>query len=134
MNEKKTITYSEAFKLNVVSEIEAGKHSGPYAAAQAYAIGGAATVQRWLRQYGRQDLLPRKVLITTMEEHDEKKALRQRVRELERALADTHMKGLLDEAYLQIACERLGMAPDDFKKKAVTKLSAGPETPQRGAK
>ena len=68
MNEKKTITYSEAFKLNVVSEIEAGKHSGPYAAAQAYAIGGAATVQRWLRQYGRQDLLPRKVLMTTMEE------------------------------------------------------------------
>lgn len=133
MNEKKTITYSEAFKLNVVSEIEAGKHSGPCAAAQAYAIGGATTVQRWLRRYGRQDLLRRKVLITTMEEHDEKKALRQRVRELEKALADTHMKGLLEEAYLQIACERLGMAPADFKKKAATKLSAGPATPEREA-
>ncbi|MFO1447917.1 MAG: DDE-type integrase/transposase/recombinase [Opitutaceae bacterium] len=35
-----------------------------------------------------------------MEEHDEKKALRQRVRELEKALADTHMKGLVERSVL----------------------------------
>lgn len=132
MKEKKTIRYSEAFKLNVVWEIETGKYSGPYAAMQAYRIGGGNTVHRWLRQYGRSDLLRRQVTISTMEEHDEKKALRKRVRELEKALADTHMKGLLEEAYLQIACERLGLDPSEFKKKAATKLSAGRSAPEKG--
>jgi transposase-like protein len=132
MNEKKTIRYSEAFKLNVVGEIESGKFSGPYAARTAYQIRGSDTVKRWLRRYGRTDLLRRQVLITTMEEHDEKKALQKRVRELEKALADAHMKGLLDDAYLGIACERLGTEPSEFKKKAVTKLSGGPEGPRKG--
>lgn len=132
MNQRKTIKYSEAFKLGVVGEIESGKHVGPSAAAQAYGIGGAATVQGWLRKYGRSDLMPRQVLITTMDEQDERIVLRKRVRELEQALADTHMKGLLEEAYLQIACERLGMEPVDFKKKAATKLSAARGGAQKG--
>lgn len=131
MNEKKTIRYSEAFRLNVIGEIETGKFSGPFAAAQAYGIKGSETVTGWLRRYGRTDLMKQKVLITTMEEHDEKKALRKRVSDLEKALADTHMKGLLGDAYLEIACERLGMDPAEFKKKAATKLSAGPGTPER---
>ena len=129
MSEKNTIRYSEAFRLNVVSEIESGKFSGPYAASVAYGIRGATTVESWLRMYGRKDLLRRQVLITTMDEHDEKKVLRKRVSDLEKALADTHMKGLLGEAYLEIACERLGMDPSEFKKKAATKLSTGPGTP-----
>jgi transposase len=131
MDEEKTVRYSEAFKLNVVAEIESGKHSSPYAAAQTYRISGSDTVQAWLRRYGRSDLMRPKVLITTMEEHDEKKALRQRVRELEKALADTHMKGLLSEAYFEIACQRLGQDPAEFKKKAATKLSATPAAPER---
>jgi hypothetical protein len=44
--------------------------------------------------------------------------LKKRVRDLEKALADTHMKELLGEAYLGIACKRLGMPIDEFKKKA----------------
>jgi transposase len=132
MNQKKTIRYSEAFKLNVVGEIESGKFSGPTAATRAYRIGGGNTVHKWLRRYGRSDSIRQQVLITTMEEHDEKKELRKRVRELEKALADTHMKGLLDEAYLQIACERLGQEPSEFKKKAATKLSAGRSAPEKG--
>lgn len=132
MNEKKTIRYSEAFKLNVVGEIESGKFNGPFAAAKAYRIRGSETVKGWLRRYARTDLMRRQVLITTMEEHDEKRALQKRVRELEKALADAHMKGLLDEAYLGIACERLGTEPSEFKKKAVTRLSNGPSGPEKG--
>lgn len=130
MDEKRTMSYSEAFKLSVVGEIESGKHRCAHAAAKAYRIPDP-TVRAWLRRYGRSDLIPRKVLITTMEEHDEKKALRQRVRELEKALADTHMKGLLSEAYFEIACQRLGQDPAEFKKKAATKLSATPTAPER---
>lgn len=64
--------------------------------------------------------MPRRVTITTMSEQDETKALKKRVRELEKALADTHMKELVGEAYLDIACKRLGLDVDEFKKKAAT--------------
>lgn len=123
MKPNESVRYSEAFKLQVVSELEAGKFQGPFAAARAYGIRGGETVTGWLRKYGRSDLMPRRITISTMNEQDEKKALQGRVRELEKALADTHMKELLGSKYLEIACERLGEEVTDFKKKAVTKLS-----------
>lgn len=124
--EKTIIRYGEAFKRQVVSEIESGRHSGPYAASRAYGIKGSQTVDRWLLRYGEVDKLPRRVTITTMQEEDEKKVLRKRVRELERALAEAYMKGLLSESYLQIACKNLGMDPEDFKKKHATRLLEKP--------
>lgn len=134
MKPKDTVRYSEAFKQQVVSEIEAGKFAGIFAAAKAYGIVGSTTIKGWLRRYGREDLMPRRVTITTMKEQDETKELKERVRQLEKALADSHMKGLLGEAYLDIACRRLGVNAEDFKKKHVTKLSeppsSAPEEPQ----
>lgn len=129
---KQTVRYSEAFKQQVIRELESGKFSGPSVAARAYGIKGSETVSGWLRRYGRGDLMPKRLTITTMKEQDEKEALKKRVRELERALSDTHMKGLLGEAYLQIACERLKVEVDEFKKKHVTTLSESPK-PQPGS-
>ena len=130
MKPSQTVRYSEAFKQQVVGELEAGKFSGVFAAAKAYGITGSATVKGWLRQYGRSDLMRPRVTITTMKEADEKKALKERVRQLEKALADSHMKGMLDDAYLHIACRRLGIDVAEFKKKHVTKLSEPPEREQ----
>ena len=130
MKPKETIRYSEAFKQQVVSEVESGKFSGPFAAARAYGIRSVDTVSRWLRKYGRSDLMPRRVTITTMAEQDEAKALKQRVRDLEKALADTHMKELLGEAYLKIACRRMGLEVEEFKKKAAMKPSSEPKREQ----
>ena len=120
--------YSEAFKRQVVSEIETGRYCGPYAAARAYGIRGRETIVRWLRRYGDAALLPpRKFIVTTSKQAmDETKELKKRVRDLERALADACMKGLLNESYLEIACERLGVDAEAFKKKHVTRLSGGP--------
>lgn len=128
MRTKETVRYSEAFKQQVVSELSSGKFEGPTQAAQAYGIKGAGTVGGWLRRYGRSDLMPKRITITSMSEQDEKKELKQRVRELERALADTHMKSLLGDAYLEIACRRMGIDVSEFKKKHVTKLSEQPES------
>jgi transposase-like protein len=117
MKPKETIRYSEAFKQQVVSELESGKFAGAFKAGKAYGI-YCGTIQGWLHKYGRSDLMRRKVTITTMAEQDENKTLKKRVRELEKTLADTHMKELLGEAYLQIACKRLGVEMEEFKKKA----------------
>ena len=131
MKQNEAVRYSEAFKQQVISELEAGKFSGAFAAARAYGIRGRGTINGWLRKYGRGDLMPRRVTITTMAEKDEAKALKQRVRELEKALADTHMKELLGEAYLEIACQRLGMDLEEFKKKAAMMQSEPPKRDPR---
>ena len=123
MKPRESIRYSEAFKLQVIQEIEGGKFRGPNAAARAYGIKGGRTIYNWLRKYGREDSMPRKVTITTMSEQDETKELKKRVRELEKALADAYMKELLGQSFLKIACERLGTPVEEFKKKVVTRPS-----------
>jgi hypothetical protein len=54
-----------------------------------------------------------------MTERDEKKELKKRVNNLETALADAHIDCSLDRAFLEIACERLGINIDEFKKKRI---------------
>ena len=82
MRTKETVRYSEAFKQQVVSELSSGKFEGPTQAAQAYGIKGAGTVGGWLRRYGRSDLMPKRITITSMSEQDEKKELKQRTEEI----------------------------------------------------
>lgn len=119
------VRYSEAFKQQVVSEIESGKFSGAFAASRAYGIKGSTTVTGWLRRYGRDELIAKQITVSTMQEKDQIRQMRQRVGQLEKALADAHMNGMLQESYLEMACERLEIDVEEFKKKHVTGLSAG---------
>lgn len=117
------IRYSEAFKRQVVDEVARGKFATPYKAQQAYGIRGSMTVTQWVRKYGRKDLLPKCIRIETMEEADQLKEARKRIRELEAALADAHIDHCLEHAFLEIACERMNEDLDDFKKKNGLTLS-----------
>jgi transposase-like protein len=125
MKEHQYVRYSEAFKQEAVREMESGRHRSVHAVAKAFGIRGSRTLSRWLREYGRSDLLPRKITISTMQEQDEKKALKERVRQLEKALSDAHMSRLLEKAYLEIACEDMGLDVSVFKKKHATGLLTG---------
>lgn len=119
MVEKVVVRYSEAFKLQVVRELEAGRHRSVGAAREAYAIRGADTVKRWLVQYGREDLARRVIRVETTKERDELKRLKERVRQLERALSDATLDLSLERAYVTLACEQAGIADvAEFKKKA----------------
>lgn len=117
------IRYSEAFKKQVIDELARGKFASAYKAQRAYGIRGQMTVTKWIRKYGRDDLLPRRIRIETMEEVDHLKAARERIKELEAALADAHIDHCLEHAFLEIACERLDVPLDDFKKKNGLTLS-----------
>ena len=117
------IRYSEAFKQQVLRELEAGRFASAKVAARAYGIRGGATIQYWMRRYGRTHLLRKVVRVETPKEISETKELRKRVRELEKALADAHIDSRLEAAYLEIACEAAGITDvDDFKKKHAGKL------------
>jgi len=116
------IRYSEAFKRQVVDEIGRGKFSSIYQARRAY-LNGDGTVENWVRKYGREDLLPKIIRVETVKERDELKELRKRVKKLETALADAHIDCSLGDAFLEIACERMGTNVEDFKKKNELTLS-----------
>ena len=116
-------TYREAFKKLVVEEISRGKFKSPWKAQKAYGIRGGSTVWNWVKKYGREDLLPQRIRIETMKERDELKEARKRIRELEAALSDSHVAWSLEQAYVDIACERMGVDSDNFKKKNAITLS-----------
>ena len=123
MKRTKATRYSEAFKRQVVDEIDRGKFLSPCKAQEAYGIRGNGTIERWIRKYGREDLLPKRIRIETMQEVDRLKEARKRIKELEAALADAHIDNCLEHAFLEIACERMGTDLDDFKKKNALTLS-----------
>jgi len=117
------IRYSEAYKRQIVKEIESGKYSSLNSVAKAYGIGGTSTIANWIRKYGSDDLLPRNVRIETVKEQNEIKILKKRIRELEVAMADSHIDYCLEKGYLQVACDRLGEDMNSFKKKHAMTLS-----------
>ena len=122
---KTVVRYSEAFKLNVVDELERGRFASPFEASRAYGIGGANTVCRWLKQYGREELLKKVIRVEKRGEPGEIKRLKDRVRRLETSLADAHMDSALDRAFLEILCERTNTDTGAFKKKHAETALAG---------
>jgi transposase len=112
------IRYSEAFKLQVVRDLEQGRFENVGAAGRAYGVNGAVTVATWVRRYGKEHLLNKVIRVMKADEQTEVKALRKRVRELERALADAHIDLKLEAAYVELACEAAGIEDvAEFKKK-----------------
>ena len=96
----------------MVSEIETGKLSIAEAR-RVYDIQGGETIARWLRKLGKQHLLNKVVRIEMKDENDRVKQLEKEKRDLESALAQTHLKNLHLEALIEIARKRYNI---DLKK------------------
>jgi hypothetical protein len=93
------------------------------------------TIHQWLRKYGRNDLQGRIIRVERPQERDQLKALKARIRELERAVADSKVEETLAKAYFEIVCEEFGVRDVEGLKKSIgAKLSAeeGGSGPQRG--
>ena len=114
--QRRVVRYSEAFKKEVVRELELGQFKDPAQASRHYGIRGQDTVKRWARQYGREGILKPLIRVQKKDEVDEVKRLQEHIAQLESALADAHIKNLIEETYLQIACGRLNEPVDEFKK------------------
>ena len=115
---RSSIRYSEAFKLHVVRELEAGRFESAGVAGRAYGVKGNGTVETWVRRLGKDHLLGKVVRVMKADERAEVEGLRKQVRELKGALADAHLDLKLEAAYLKIACRTAGIDDvDGFKKK-----------------
>jgi transposase len=118
VDRKEVRRYSEAFKMQVVRELEEGRFKTATEAGRAYGVKWPYTVASWVRQLGKNHLLGKMVRVMKADEETEVKALRKRVRELERALADAHIDLKLEGAYVKLACKAAGVEDVvEFKKK-----------------
>ena len=90
-----------------------------------YGIMGSGTVLDWVRKYGNGSR-GKRVRVEKPEEINELKRLKERVRQLERALADANIDRALERAFAELACERAGVDVEEFKKKAAGKLRIKP--------
>ncbi|HWH68839.1 MAG TPA: hypothetical protein VNT26_05610 [Candidatus Sulfotelmatobacter sp.] len=114
------IRYSEAFKMAAVRELE--EQDLPFEQLRLkYGIKGKTTVQKWVRKYGNGSR-GKVIRVERPEEINELKRLKDRVRRLETALADANIDIALERAYTELACERAGIDPAEFKKKAAGQL------------
>lgn len=112
---KPAIRYSEAFKIQVVGELEREVVSFE-SVRRKYGI-GSGSVNKWVRKYGNGSR-GRIIRVETPEQIDELKRLQERVKRLESLLADANIDLALERAYTQIACERAGIQDiEAFKKK-----------------
>ena len=112
-----SIRYSEAFKLQLVGELERGDLSFEEVRRK-YGVRGNGTVNGWVRKYGNGSR-GKMIRVERLEEIDEQKKLKERVKRLERLLADANIDLALERAYTNIACARAGIKDvEAFKKKA----------------
>jgi transposase-like protein len=94
---KGIVRYSEGFKRGVEEKVAQGKYRSLAEAGQKNGIRGSETVVTWIRRYGQEDILPKRV--ETMKETDELQAAWKEIKELKGALADAHIDWCLERAF-----------------------------------
>ena len=108
--------YSEAFKLQILSEIDSGKYTKGEIC-RVYDI-APASIYSWIKKYGKFDLLNHRIKIETMEDIDKIKKLKEENKRLKELLVQKDIKGFLDEAYLEYAAKQMGYKNvEELKKK-----------------
>jgi transposase-like protein len=122
---KAAIRYSEAFKMQLVRELEKGEINYTQCRRK-YGIRGVSTLQKWVGKYGNGSL-GKVIRVEEREAIDEREQLRRRVRALEKALADANIDLALERQYTRLACKRAGINDvAEFKKKADGQPPMGP--------
>lgn len=125
MKDRITRRYSQAFKRQVVQEIESGRFASIQAAGVHHGIAGATTVRDWVRQFGKNHLLAKVVRVEQVGEADVMSDLRRQIERLQKALGQTQAQNLLNAEYLKLACGRMGEEVEAFKKKSDGKPCTG---------
>ena len=123
MIQRLVYNYSTAFKLQVIEQLESGRFNSINEAREHYGIGGDNTIRLWLRKYGRNHLCPKIVRVEMPDEKDQIKQLKKQIKQLQQMLGRKDAEKAISEAFLEIACEKLGEDVEEFKKKADSVLS-----------
>lgn len=118
---KQTVRYSESFKLSVLKDIETNNLSFGQARIK-YNIKGGSTIQKWAKKYGNFNLLNKVIIVKKPGEIDRLKQMKDEIRRLKEALADTVLDKKIAESTLEVICEDMELDLDAVKKKAGAEL------------
>jgi len=114
---KPAIRYSEAFKIQIVRELETGTIKIDQIRRK-YGIGACHSIRGWLGQYGN-GTVGKVIRVEKREQIDELAALKKRVRQLEALVADAQVDLAIERATSELLAERAGVENlEEFKKKA----------------
>ena len=118
MNSRKNVAirYSEAFKHQVINEVESGSSSIDEVRKK-YGIGGKTSIQNWMKRLGKLGSLPKIIRVEKPNEKAKLKDLERQIRELKNALAETQVRCVIAESRFEIVCEDQGLDPESVKKK-----------------
>ncbi|MEO7991727.1 MAG: transposase [Chryseolinea sp.] len=121
-NDGITRRYSEGFKLKILAELSTGKYNKSELG-RFYGI-NRTTLNKWIEQYDRKDLMNTRILVETNDEIGRIKALQKEVDQLKTLLLKKDLDKLMLESYLEVAAENLGYKNvDELKKKLNIKPS-----------
>jgi len=116
ITKKRTVNrYSEAFKQQVVQEVESGQGS-VQDLRRKYGL-SVNTIQYWIKRMGKLDLLPTIIRVEKPNEANKIRELERQIRELKESLADTQVDYLIAKSQFEIVCEQQGLDPEEVKKK-----------------
>lgn len=104
-------SYSESFKLKVLTEIESGKYS-KRESQRIYGYSSGA-IYKWMKKYDKFALMNKRLKIETLEEKDKIKALEKEIAQLKAALVKKDLKLYVNECYLEVAQDKLGYKDSD---------------------
>jgi transposase-like protein len=116
------IRYSEAFKQQVVQEVESGQ-SSVQQLRRKYGL-STNTIQYWIKRMGKLELLPTIIRVEKPDEANRIRELERQIRELKESLADTQVDYLIAKSQFEIVCEQQGLDPEEVKKKLKAKRSS----------
>ena len=108
--------FDEKLKQHIVREVESGKMSQMEAARECGV--GRTAICKWLKMYGKLRVRTKIVEVVMKEE-------KAKIKELQAALGDAHLKLRFYETLMDLAKEKYGI---DIKKNLATKASEGSES------
>lgn len=114
-NDGITRRYSEGFKLKVLAELSSGKYNKSELG-RFYGI-NRTTLNKWIEQYDRKDLMNTRILVETNDEIGRIKALQKEVEQLKTLLLKKDLDKLIVDSYLEVAAKNLGYKNIDELKK-----------------
>jgi transposase len=99
--------YSVAFKQQVVREYEGG--ASLHELKERYGIGGGNTVREWVDKYGREGVRHKVVVIQSPAEQNQIKAMKEKIGQLEKLVAQLSLDKLMLETIVEVAEAELGL-------------------------
>ena len=103
IEQKTSFRYSISFRQMVVKEIEEGRSIE--SVRKKYDIGGGGTIQKWIKNFGKNHLLNKIVKVETMDERNRMKQLQEENKKLKMALGNAYMAKECLEGVIRMANE-----------------------------